>query len=123
MNGVDDLEQKNINVSIDEGADFFCHELSINYNPMQFVLDFKSITPRVDVRSKDAAVVHIKHNVVMLDPFHAKRTLELLSKVVGDYERDFGKITKPKAVEKMEKTLQEKGVPMPKDTTVPSYFG
>jgi hypothetical protein len=116
------MEQKNLNVSVNEGDSFFCHELSINYNPLQFVFDFKSITPRVDVRSKQSPVIHIKHNVVMLDPFHAKRMLELMAKVVNDYEKDFGKIVKPKAIEKMEKKLASKGDDVEK-AIAPTYFG
>jgi len=116
------MEQKNINISVDEGTDFFCNELSINFNPLQFILDFKAVTPRVDLRSKQGPIIHIRHNVVSLDPYHMKQALELLTKVVGDYERDFGKITKPKAVEKMEKVLAEKGVEV-KTLTTPSYFG
>ena len=116
------MEQKNVNVSVNEGDSFFCHELSINYNPMQIIFDFKSVTPRVDIRSKQSPVIHIKHNVVMLDPFHAKKMLELLSKVVSDYEKDFGKITKPKAIEKMEKKIKSKGGAK-KTIAAPTYFG
>ncbi|MBW2971966.1 DUF3467 domain-containing protein [Candidatus Woesearchaeota archaeon] len=120
-------QQKNLNVSISDGDAFFCHELSLNYNPMQFILDFKCVTPRVDVRSKDSPVINIKHNVVMLEPYHAKRMLELLSKVVGDYENDFGRIEKPKAIEKMEKKLDAKKEPKKtsdkKTIPAPTYFG
>jgi hypothetical protein len=116
-------QQKNINVSVNEGDAFFCHELSLNYNPLQFILDFKSVTPRVDVRSKDAPVISIKHNVVMLDPYHTKRFVELLSKVVNDYEKDFGKITKPKAVEKMEKKMAGNVGDKKATIAAPSYFG
>jgi Protein of unknown function (DUF3467) len=115
-------QQKNINVSVNEGDAFFCHELSLNYNPLQFILDFKSVTPRVDVRSKEGPVISIKHNVVMLDPYHTKRFVELLAKVVNDYEKDFGRITKPKSVEKMEKRMEGKAVDK-KTIAAPSYFG
>jgi len=116
-------QQKNVNISVVDGDAFFCHELSVNYNPLQFMLDFKCITPRVDMRSKQGPVINIKHNVVMLDPFHAKRMLELLTKVVGDFENDFGKINKPKAVEKMEKKMKEKGADKKTTVTAPTYFG
>jgi hypothetical protein len=117
------MEQKNVNVSVQEGDAFFCHEMSINYNPLQFVFDFKSITPRVDMRSKQGPVIAIKHNVVMLDPFHAKRMLELMAKVIGDYEKDFGKITKPKAVEKMEKKMEAQAKEGKDVSMAPTYFG
>ena len=116
------MEQKNLNVSVNEGDAFFCHELSVNYNPVQFVLDFKCVTPRVDVRSKHGPTLNIKHNVIMVDPFHAKKMIELLSKVVGDYERDLGKIIKPKAIEKMEKKAAKRKVSQ-KTIPAPSYLG
>ena len=46
------MEQKNLNVSVNEGDAFFCHELSVNYNPLQVILDFKTVTPR---RSKEGS--------------------------------------------------------------------
>jgi len=117
------MEQKNLNVSVNEGDAFFCHELSVNYNPLQFLLDFKCITPRVDVRSKQGPVINIKHNVIMLDPYHTKQMLELLTRVVSDYENDFGKIVKPKSVEKMEKKIKTKESGDKKTIAAPTYFG
>ena len=117
------MEQKNLNVSVNEGDAFFCHELSANYNPLQVILDFKSVTPRVDIRSKQGPIINIKHNVVMLDPFHAKKMLELLTKVISDYEKDFGKIVKPKAVEKMEKKMKSRNTGDKKTIPAPTYFG
>lgn len=116
------MSQK-MNVTIDDGNVFFAHELSINYNPLQFTLDFKNITPRVDVRNKDAPSVHIKHDVVMMDPYHLKLMLELMTKVVKDYEKKFGKIKKPKALEKMQKATEKKGKAEEKTVKAPSYFG
>lgn len=116
------MEQKNLNISVNEGDPFFCNEVSANFNPMQIILDFKCVTPRVDIRSKQNPVVHIKHNVVMFDPFHAKKMLELLNKVVSDYERDFGNIRKPKAVEKLEKKMKDKKSDK-KTVAAPTYFG
>lgn len=116
------MEPKNLNVSVNEGDAFFCHEMSINYNPLQFVLDFKSVTPRVDIRSKTSPAINIKHNVVLLDPYHAKQMHELLTKVITDFEKDFGKINKPKALEKMEKKAKTLQV-APAKTTAPNYFG
>ena len=48
--------------------------------------------------------------------------LELMAKVVNDYEKDFGKIVKPKAIEKMEKKLASKGDDVEK-AIAPTYFG
>jgi hypothetical protein len=113
-----------MNVSIDEGDSTFCHELSINFNPLQFIFDFKTVTPRVDVRSKEGPTVHIKHNAVMMEPYHVKKMLELLTKVVADYEKEFGTIEKPEAVARLEKKMA-KNPPKVDDKTVniPTYFG
>ena len=96
-------EQQKINLNINDGDVFYAHELSINFNPLQFVFDFKSVTPRVDPRSKDRASIVLKHNVVLVDPFHAKRVHELLGNVIKKYEKEFGKIQKPKPLQIVEK--------------------
>ncbi|MFH2028171.1 MAG: hypothetical protein ABIJ08_03465, partial [Nanoarchaeota archaeon] len=56
--------EKRVNFGINDGDAFFAHEISVNFNPTQFVLDFKSITPRVDPRSNEGPVIALKHNVV-----------------------------------------------------------
>ena len=115
-------QTKNVNMNIQDGDSFFAHELSINFNPLQFVLDFKNITPRIDPRSQESIVLNLKHNVIMMDPYHTKKTLELLEKVVKDYEKDFGKIEKPKQLEKYEKKSSKKGKEKAEKIS-PSYFG
>lgn len=115
-------QTKNVNMNIQDGDSFFAHELSINFNPLQFILDFKNVTPRVDPRSRESIVLNLKHNVIMMDPFHAKRMLGLLDKVIKDYEKEFGKIEKPKALDKYEKNVKKKGKGKAGKTT-PSYFG
>ena len=117
-------EEDKINMNINEGSEFYAHELSINFNPLQFVFDFKSVTPRIDPRSKDRASIVLKHNVVLVDPFHAKRIQELLSEVLKKYEKEFGKIEKPKALKMLEKK-KKKGVKEEKveeKTIAPSYI-
>jgi len=117
------MPEEKINLNIQEGEPFFAHELSINFNPTQFVFDFKCVTPRVDPRSQNRASISLKHNVVMVEPFHAKRVLELLTKVVKKYENEFGKIEKPKAIELLEKKRKEKKIETSKEDSIPSYFG
>jgi|TARA_B100002003_G_C13871732_1_gene426180 hypothetical protein len=111
-----------INLSIDDGEAFFAHELSTNFNPTQFVLDFKNVTPRVDARSKDAPVLRIKHNVVIVEPFHMKKIVEFLEKRIKAYEKTFGEIEKPKAIQIYEKKQKKSGGKEEKVKT-PSYFG
>ncbi len=115
--------QKNMNVSVSEGDAFFCHELSMNFNPLQFILDFKSVTPRIDLRSKDQPNIAIKHNVVMMDPYHCRKMYDMLGRVLKDYENQFGKIKKPKPVEIMEKNAKKAAKGKPETIEAPSYFG
>ena len=111
--------EKKINVSINEGGAFFAHEASINFSPQQFVLDFKCVTPRVDPRSSEAPTLHIAHNVIMLEPFHAKKLHELMGDMIARYEKEFTKIDKTKAMEKAEK----KKMKAVENKEQPTYFG
>lgn len=117
------MTQKPLNVHVQEGEAFFSHEMSINFSPLQFVFDFRCVTPRIDIRDREKASLNIRHNVVLVDPFHAKKTLELLAKVVGDYEKKFGKIKRPKQLEKAEKDNAKRQVKPELKTTTPNYFG
>ena len=97
------MPEEKINMRINEGDAFYAHELSINFNPLQFVFDFKSVTPRVDPRSKDKASIVLKHNVILTDPYHTKKICNLLGDVIKKYEKEFGKIEKPKPLQVVEK--------------------
>jgi hypothetical protein len=111
-----------VNINIIEGEPFFAHETSINYNPTQLILDFKCITPRNDPRSKRANF-QIKHNIVMIEPWHATALLSLLNNVIKRYEKDFGKIKKPKQLEKAEKIKKEKQNTEQTSDSAPTYMG
>jgi hypothetical protein len=117
------MAQEQINLNISEGEPFFAHEVTVNFTPLQLTLDFKCITPRSDPRAKKPSF-HLKHNVIMLDPWHAKTLLDVLNSVVQKYEQEFGKIQKPKALAKAEKKqkelMQKQGVT---STDVPTYLG
>ena len=115
-------EKKQINMNIDNGEDFFAHEMSVNFSPTQFIFDFRSITPRIDPRARDGPVLSLKHNVVMVDPFHAKRILEVLTTTMNEYEKQFGKIEKPKSLEKHEKNVKKAQKSDSKES-MPNYFG
>ena len=112
-----------INIHITDGEPFFAHELTVNFTPTQFTLDFKCITPRVDPRSKKPSFL-LKHNVVMVEPWHVKMILAVLNNVIKKYEEEYGVIKKPKAVETAEKK-QKKAISTAKkdETETPSYLG
>jgi len=116
-------ENKKINLGINDGVEFFAHEMSINFNPMQFIFDFKCITPRNDPRSKETPYIHIKHNVVMVNAHHAKQIHELLGKLIGDFEKKFGKIELPKSVKKARKESKKVKDDKSTEQAVPNYLG
>jgi hypothetical protein len=112
-----------INIQISDGEPFFAHEMTTNFTPTQFSLDFKCISPRTDPRSKKASFL-LKHNVIMVDPWHAKLLVGVLNNVVKKYEEEYGVIKKPKALEAAEKK-QKKAMAAAKDTVseAPTYLG
>ena len=116
-------QQESINVSIADGEPFFAHEVTVNFTPTQFTFDFKCITPRNDMRAKTGASFLLKHNVVMVDVWHAKAFLDVLQNVLSKYEETFGKIKKPAALEKAEKTQKELNKKAPVKGESPSYLG
>lgn len=118
------MESKKVNLSVSEGMETFAHEVSINFNPLQFIFDFKTVTPRVDMRSKENVNLLVRHNVVLADPFHAKKIHELLGEVLEKYEEQFGKIEKPKALLRYEKSNKKKKEIIKGNKTIaPNYLG
>ncbi|MEM4240248.1 MAG: DUF3467 domain-containing protein [Candidatus Woesearchaeota archaeon] len=111
-----------VNIQIIDGEPFFAHEVSINFTPTQFSFDFKCITPRIDPRSKKPSFL-MKHNVVMVEPYHAKMLLSVLNNILKRYEDEFGRIKKPKALEIAEKKQKKAMSAAKADTDTPSYLG
>lgn len=117
-------DKQQINLNIVEGEPFFAHEVSMNFTPTQITLDFKCITPRTDPRGKAPSFL-LKHNVVMIEPWHAKMLLEVMANVLKKYEDEFGKISQPKAIQKAAKKQKKavKASEKTKTTSAPSYLG
>ena len=118
-----DSAQRALTYVIDNGDAFYAHEFSAHFNPLQLVLDFKSVTPRIDVRSKESPVLNIKHNVILTDPYHAKQLLALLAKSVERYEIEFGPIEKPNALVNAETKMKKQKKPSEVAIQAPSYLG
>ena len=115
-----DNKGKKVKFDIDNGQAFYADELGVIHNPLRIILDFRSITPRIDVRNQEFQPLVLKHNVVVMDPYTAKTMLDLLKKNIANYEKQFGKITKPDALKKIDKE-NRKAKNSKKET--PSYFG
>ena len=111
-----------INISINDGEPFFAHEMSVNFTPTQFTLDFKCISPRNDPRSKKPSFL-LKHNVIMVEPWHAKMIISVLANVLKKYEDEYGAVKKPKSVEIAEKKQKKAMKATPHETETPSYLG
>lgn len=107
---------KQVSIVVNDGDSFFSHETSVNFNPLQFMIDFKCITPRVDQRVQKAPTFFVKHNVVMVDPWHMIKLKEMVDKSIVAYENEFGKIVKPEGL----KILEKKPV-VEKDDNPPDY--
>ena len=116
------MTQEQISLNIVDGEPFFAHEVTVNFTPTQLTMDFKCITPRTDPRSKKPSF-QLKHNVIMLDPWHAKSFLGVLNSVVQKYEQEFGKIQKPKSLIKAEKKQKEFMSKAGEAPEVPTYMG
>ena len=117
-------EQKNVKVDIDNGNVFFADEIAVIHNPTKLILDFKSVTPRFDVRNSEFQPIVIKHNVVTMDLFMAKNFLASLKENLTNYEKQFGRIEQPKALKKAEKKAKlAEGKTKGKGEAAPSYLG
>ena len=116
------MENKKVSMGINDGNEFFAHELSVNFNPLQFILDFKCITPRVDPRTNESPMFVMKHNVVMVDVFHAKKIYGLLGEMLKKYEEQYGAIEMPKVLKKLEKEKSKEKADVSKET-IPDYLG
>ena len=119
-------QQTQLNLRIRDGEQFYSNESSINFNPNEITLDFKCITHTHDLGDRRGLV--LKHNLVILNPFHAKNFLEMFSKVLKDYESKFGEIKKSEPMKKAEKIVkkEQKKTTEKKDNKEEeqdSYFG
>lgn len=96
------MAEEPVNLNIVEGAPFFAHEVTVNFTPTQMTFDFKCITPRTDPRGRKPSF-QLAHNVVMMEPWHARALLDVLAGVVKRYEQEYGRIEKPKPLKRAEK--------------------
>ena len=113
---------KEVKIDIDNGEVFYADEIGIMHNPMKLILDFKNITPRMDVRNNEFQPLVLKHNVIMMDIYMVKNFLQLLENNIKKYEDKFGNIKIPEQIKKFEKQRNDKKQKTSKKET-PAYFG
>ena len=113
---------KQVNVRVKDGEQFLAHETTINFNPTEFVFDFKCITP---IQELNQSSLFIKHNIVMMTPWHVKSFIDAMRRIMGDYEKRFGEIKKPVEIQKAEKLIkkQKKESTTTNPVVDSSYFG
>ena len=116
-------QEKQINLNINDGETFFANEISINFNPSNFFMDFKNVSPRIDPRNQNGATFFMKHNVVLLDLYTFKQTVSLMKETLERYEKEFGRIEKPKLLDKLEKKQKKDLKVAEKGVSVPAYLG
>jgi len=117
---------KEFKIDIDDGKVFFADEIGVMHNPLKFFLDFKNITPRVDVRSSEYQQLVLKHNVIVLDPYLVKEFVRVANESLKKYEEKFGKIEIPHALEKAKEIApkeQQAKAETNHDINKPTYFG
>jgi hypothetical protein len=110
---------KKVKFDIENGSSFFADEVGIIHNPLKIIMDFRSITPRVDVRNQEYQTLVLRHNVVVMDPFTAKSLSEILAGNIKNYEKQFGKIEQPKQLKKVQQKKKDKAA----KAESPTYFG
>ena len=102
------MSDQEIRVDAVNGEEFLADEVSVSHSPIRFVIDFKSISPRMDIANQPPRMV-IKHNVVLVDPYFARELLSVIKDNIEKYEAKFGPIKKPATLEKYEKDAKVTG--------------
>jgi hypothetical protein len=115
-------DNRKVKFEIDNGQAFLADEIGIIHNPLRIILDFRSVTPRIDVRNNEFQPLVLKHNVILMDPYMAKSFSDMLKQNLANYEKQFGKITKPDALKRLEKKAK-KEVKGQKEEKAPNYLG
>ena len=110
-----------IQVNVEDGETFFADEVSVIHNPVRIVIDFKSITPRIDVKPSQIRL-RMKHNTIVLDPQLAKDFLKALTTNIANFEKRFGIIKKLKSVELAQQEAKQKIVTKSKGLKKQDYF-
>ncbi len=112
---------QDIRVNVNDGNEFLSDEVSVSHSPVRFILDFKNITPRLDIGETAPRMV-LKHNVIVIEPYFAKDLLRVLQENMEKYEKKYGQIKRPEVLVKAEKQAAKEGKKA-KSQKVEDYFG
>lgn len=99
---------EDIRVNVNDGGEFLADEVSISHSPIRFILDFKNVTPRLDIGDSAPRMV-LRHNVLVVDPYFARDMLRVLKENIDKYEKKYGPIKRPEVLEKAEKQAAKEG--------------
>ncbi|MBU0757183.1 MAG: DUF3467 domain-containing protein [Nanoarchaeota archaeon] len=114
---------REVKIDIDNGVSFFADEAGVMHNPLKFILDFRSITPRIDIRNKKFQPLVLRHNVITMDVYTAKYFAKALNDNIKGYEKKYGKINKPDALLAMEKESKKNNKKSKTKKDTPTYLG
>ena len=76
------------------GKSKYVDEVTINHSPIEFVLDFKKMTPRFTRNNDNTTNTNlvVEHTPLVMTPYFAKILLITLKTQVNKYEEKVGKI-------------------------------
>lgn len=109
-------ERTEIQGQLDFGKDaFYANGLAVSHSKNNFFLEFRQVLTRYS--EGGAAVVPIKHSLVMIDKDFLKILIKILEENLKLYEDKFGKLEEPKFEKK------KKIAPNIQEKTPTSYIG
>jgi len=79
----------------------FCNQMTVSHTPAQFFLDFRLVYPQFAPDNSQTTVV--QHRTVVFEPYHLKEVINVLQENIRRYEKDYGEISVPQAIENAKK--------------------
>ena len=98
---------------------FVSNQQNVTIQTDKILLDFKNIYSQFDPANNETIIIN--HKMIILDPYIAKLFAGIVNNSITEYEKQFGKIAKPKAMAKAEEIAKTKT--KPSSSTFHSYMG
>ena len=80
---------------------FYSNQQSVSHTFDKFIIDFKNITPQIELEGIMNTIVN--HKAVILDVYIMKELFSIMNDNIKTYENTFGKIDDKKIKEKLNK--------------------